>query len=38
MISDNTKEFIKEHAQTQGKTLYKIENLHTKFAHLKIFS
>lgn len=26
MISDNTKEFIKEHAQTQGKTLYKIEN------------
>lgn len=26
MISDKTKEFIKEHAQTQGKTLYKIEN------------
>lgn len=26
MISDKTKEFIKEHAQTKGKTLYKIEN------------
>lgn len=26
MLSDKTKEFIKEHAQTQGKTLYKIEN------------
>lgn len=26
MLSDKTKEFIKEHAQTKGKTLYKIEN------------
>lgn len=26
MLSDKTKEFIKEHAQPQGKTLYKIEN------------
>lgn len=26
MISDNTKEFIKEHAQPHGKILYKIEN------------
>lgn len=26
MLSDKTKEFIKEHAQPHGKTLYKIEN------------
>lgn len=26
MISDKTKEFIKEHEQPHGKTLYKIEN------------
>lgn len=26
MITDKTKEFIKEHAQPHGKTLYKIEN------------
>ena len=27
MITDKTKEFIKEHAQPHGKTLYKIENV-----------
>lgn len=26
MLSDKTKEFIKEHEQPHGKTLYKIEN------------
>lgn len=26
MLSDKTKEFIKEHEQTHGKTLYKLEN------------
>jgi len=26
MITDKTKEFIKEHEQPHGKTLYKIEN------------
>ena len=26
MLSDKTKEFIKEHEQPQGKTLYKLEN------------
>lgn len=26
MITDKTKEFIKEHAQPNGKTLYKLEN------------
>jgi len=38
MISDKTKEFIKEHAQTQGKTLYKIENGKAKALYRWIYS
>lgn len=38
MISDKTKEFIKEHAQPHGKTLYKIENGKAKAVSRWIYS
>ena len=38
MLSDKTKEFIKEHAQPHGKTLYKIENGKAKAVSRWIYS
>lgn len=38
MLSDKTKEFIKEHAQPHGKTLYKIENGEAKALSRWIYS